>query len=119
MSKKYTVGCRKCRKNHKNEQECNEKCHYQNPICVYLSGKMIGDHLYQSPLNSYTDRQETINLKTINYIRRCNVQGTYGELENKGLLFQCKDKTEIQVNYCSEKQAGTEYEILTRLLSEL
>ena len=127
--------CKKCRKNHKYDRNCHNQCdrnchnqcdqdntqeHIQDPICVYLAGKMIGDHLYQPPINDLCrDRQETINLKTIGYLRRCNVQGIYGELENRGLLFQNKDKGEIQINYYSEKQAESEYNILTILLAKL
>lgn len=133
---KYQSGCHKCRHNHRpnddhthrhHDCDCdrspdshegrNETVIYQNPICAYLVGTMKGNYLYQPPIqDSCHDRQETINLKTIIYIRRCHVQGHYGELENRGLLFQSKDKTEIQVNYYNEKQAECEYNILVALL---
>lgn len=101
--------CRKCHHRHTNNQ-----VDYR----YYLIGNLIENFLYQPPIhNQSNDQQQTINLKDVIYIRICNVQDTYGHLEKKGILFQLKSKLEIQVNYCSEKEAASEYNVLTTILS--
>ena len=129
--------CRKCRHRHNNSPDYRHRhnspdyrhhnnlpdyLHHNNsPDYRYcLVGNLIDDFLYQPPIHDQLDDlQQTINLKTVIYIRRCNVQDTYGHLENKAILFQLKSKREIQVNYCSEKQAESEYNVLTMILSRL
>ena len=103
---------------------CDKCCHRHRDNCVdyryCLYGTLVDNFLYSPPIqNQDRDPQEVINLKNVGYIRRCHIQNEYGHLENKGVLFQLKSKAEIQVNYSSEKQAESEYNVLIMILSRL
>jgi hypothetical protein len=86
-----------------------------------LKGNLIGEHMYEPPVYDYEyDLEQVINLSEIGCIRRCLVYDeNRNRHENRGILFTMLCGKEIQVDYCSEKDAYHEYDCLKLIIAHL
>ena len=87
--------------------------------CRHLIGNLYGKHIYEPPLRSDENEQQVINLEKVSTMRTCLVSCDYGRLERRGIVFQFIDDKEIQVNFCSIRDAESEYEELKHILAKL
>ena len=82
-----------------------------------LIGQLYGGDIYEPPCEE--NEQLVINLNKVSTMRTCLVCSGYGRLERCGIVFQLIDEKEVQANYCSEKQAESEFNELKHVLAKL